>query len=63
MVNAQESATTIRRGYELFNSGNLEELTQIFAEDVVWHAGGGVASAARSAGATRPSSTLASSAS
>ena len=40
MASAQENATVIRRGYELFNSGNLEELTQLFAENVVWHAGG-----------------------
>jgi uncharacterized protein len=40
MASAQENAATIRRGYELFNSGDLEELAPIFAEDVVWHAGG-----------------------
>jgi uncharacterized protein len=40
MASAQENAATIRQGYELFNSGNLEELTQLFAEDVVWHVGG-----------------------
>src|SRR5688572_12708913 len=40
MASAQENAATIRRGYELFNSGNLDDLTQLFAEDVVWHAGG-----------------------
>ena len=40
MGSTQENAATIRRGYELFNSGNLEELTRLFAEDVVWHAGG-----------------------
>jgi ketosteroid isomerase-like protein len=40
MASAQENAAAIRRGYELFNRGNLEELRQIFAEDVVWHAGG-----------------------
>jgi uncharacterized protein len=40
MASAQENAATVRRGYELFNSGNLEGLRQIFAEDVVWHAGG-----------------------
>jgi ketosteroid isomerase-like protein len=40
MASAQENAATIRRGYELFNSGNLEELRQIFAEDVVWHCAG-----------------------
>jgi ketosteroid isomerase-like protein len=40
MASAQENAATIRRGYELFNSGDLEGLAQIFAEDVVWHTGG-----------------------
>jgi ketosteroid isomerase-like protein len=40
MASAQENATIIRRGYEFFNSGNLEELTPLFAESVVWHAGG-----------------------
>jgi ketosteroid isomerase-like protein len=40
MASAQENAAPIRRGYELFNSGNLEELTRLFAEDAVWHVGG-----------------------
>jgi uncharacterized protein len=40
MASAQENAASIRQGYELFNSGSLEELTQLFAEDVVWHTGG-----------------------
>ena len=40
MATAQENAATIRRGYELFNTGNLGELAQIFAEDVSWHTGG-----------------------
>jgi ketosteroid isomerase-like protein len=40
MASAQEIEALIRRGYELFNSGNMEELATIFAEDVVWHAGG-----------------------
>lgn len=40
MAGAQENAAIIRRGYELFNSGNLDELKQLFAEDVVWHPGG-----------------------
>jgi ketosteroid isomerase-like protein len=40
MASAGENAGTIRRGYELFNSGNLEELGTIFADDVVWHVGG-----------------------
>ena len=40
MASAGENAATIRRGYELFNSGNLEGLKAIFAADVVWHTGG-----------------------
>ncbi len=40
MASAQENATTIRRGYELFNTGNMGELQQLFAEDAVWHVGG-----------------------
>jgi ketosteroid isomerase-like protein len=40
MASAQENAGIIRRGYELFNSGNLQALKELFAEDVVWHAGG-----------------------
>ncbi len=40
MASAQENAAIIRRGYEFFNSGNLEGLQQLFAEDVVWHTGG-----------------------
>lgn len=40
MASAQENAATIRRGYEFFNTGNLEGLTALFHPDVVWHAGG-----------------------
>ena len=40
MPSAQENAAIIRRGYELFNSGNLDELHQLFAENAVWHVGG-----------------------
>jgi ketosteroid isomerase-like protein len=40
MPSAEENAALVRRGYELFNSGNMDELAQLFAEDVVWHAGG-----------------------
>lgn len=40
MAGRDENATVIRRGYELFNSGNMEELATIFADDVVWHVGG-----------------------
>jgi ketosteroid isomerase-like protein len=37
---AQENEAVIRRGYESFNSGNMEELGRLFSEDIVWHAGG-----------------------
>ena len=40
MASAQENAATIRRGYELFNNGDLAGLTPLFHPDVVWHAGG-----------------------
>ena len=40
MASAQENAATIRRGYDLFNSGQLQELGQLFAADAVWHAAG-----------------------
>jgi ketosteroid isomerase-like protein len=40
MVSAQDNAAVIRRGYELFNSGNMEGLQGIFLEDAVWHVGG-----------------------
>jgi ketosteroid isomerase-like protein len=40
MASAAENAAIIRRGYELFNSGNLEELATLFVEDAVWHVGG-----------------------
>ena len=40
MVSVQEKAAIIRRGYEIFNSGNIPGLADIVAEDAVWHAGG-----------------------
>jgi ketosteroid isomerase-like protein len=40
MASAGENEATIRRGYELFNTGNLEGLKAIFADGVVWHTGG-----------------------
>ena len=39
-MGAQEDAATVRRGYELFNGGDLDGLRQIFTEDAVWHVGG-----------------------
>ncbi len=40
MATTQENVAAIRRGYELFNNGNIEGLADIVAEDAVWHAGG-----------------------
>ncbi len=31
---------TIRRGYELFNKGDMDALRELFAEDVTWHVPG-----------------------
>ena len=39
-MGADENAATIRRGYEAFNSGDMNTLTEIFDEDAVWHATG-----------------------
>ncbi len=40
MTSAEENAALVRRGYELFNSGDMAGLQQLFAEDAVWHGGG-----------------------
>ncbi|MCB5273162.1 hypothetical protein BJG92_00676 [Arthrobacter sp. SO5] len=40
-----ENAELVRRGYGAFNSGDMATLSEIFAEDAVWHvAGSGVLS-------------------
>ena len=39
-MGADENAAIIRRGYEAFNSGDMETLTEIFDEGVVWHVPG-----------------------
>ncbi|HEY3241027.1 MAG TPA: nuclear transport factor 2 family protein, partial [Acidimicrobiia bacterium] len=31
---------TVRRGYEAFNKGDMETLSELMAEDVVWHVPG-----------------------
>lgn len=36
----QQDAATIRRGYEAFNKGDLATLSEVIAEDVVWHPAG-----------------------
>ena len=37
-MGAEENAAIIRRGYEAFNSGDMDTLTEIFDESAVWHA-------------------------
>lgn len=36
----QDNEALVRRGYDLFNSGNLEALKDVFSEDVVRHVAG-----------------------
>ncbi|MEO5780628.1 MULTISPECIES: nuclear transport factor 2 family protein [Arthrobacter] len=35
-----ENVDLVRRGYEAFNAGDMATLTEIFAEDAVWHVAG-----------------------
>ena len=40
-----ENVELVRRGYEAFNAGDMATLSELFAEDAVWHvAGNGVLS-------------------
>jgi ketosteroid isomerase-like protein len=39
-MGAAEDAELVRRGYEAFNAGDLATLSELFAEDAVWYAGG-----------------------
>ena len=40
-----ENVELVRRGYEAFNTGDMASLSELFAEDAVWHvAGSGVLS-------------------
>ena len=39
-MGAAENAAIVRRGYEAFNSGDMETLTEIFDEGAVWHVPG-----------------------
>ncbi|MDP9884196.1 ketosteroid isomerase-like protein [Sinomonas atrocyanea] len=39
-MGATENAELVRRGYEAFNAGDLAALSDLFAEDAVWHAAG-----------------------
>ncbi|MEY2475722.1 MAG: uncharacterized protein QOG87_1037 [Actinomycetota bacterium] len=36
-MGATENAARIRDGYKAFNAGDIDALTALFAEDVVWH--------------------------
>jgi uncharacterized protein len=39
-MGADDNAAIIRRGYDAFNAGDMETLTEIFDEGVVWHVPG-----------------------
>ena len=39
-MGADENAAIVRRGYEAFNSGDMNTLTEIFDEGAVWHTPG-----------------------
>lgn len=39
-MGAAENAAIMRRGYEAFNAGDINALTEIFDESAVWHAPG-----------------------
>lgn len=39
-MGATENAELVRRGYEAFNAGDLATLSELFAEDAVWHVAG-----------------------
>ena len=36
-MGADENVAIMRRGYEAFNSGDMETLTELFDESAVWH--------------------------
>jgi ketosteroid isomerase-like protein len=37
MMGPDENVATMRRAYEAFNAGDVETLTQVFDESVLWH--------------------------
>jgi ketosteroid isomerase-like protein len=39
-MGVQEDVAVVRRGYEAFNSGDIETLKDLFAPDAVWRVGG-----------------------
>ena len=40
MASPDENAAIVRRGYEAFNSGDVQTLAGLFSEDAVWHVAG-----------------------
>ena len=40
MADEHPNATVFRRGYEAFNSGDMDTIRELFDENIVWHAGG-----------------------
>ena len=36
-MGSEENAALVRRGYEAFGSGDMATLTELIAEDAVWH--------------------------
>jgi uncharacterized protein len=40
MMGAQQNAERIRGGYDAFNKADIEALTDLFADDAVWHSPG-----------------------
>ncbi|HXE98752.1 MAG TPA: nuclear transport factor 2 family protein [Solirubrobacterales bacterium] len=36
-MGADENVAIVRRGYEAFNTGDIETLTEVFDESIVWH--------------------------
>ena len=39
-MGAEENAAIVRRGYEAFNSGDMNTLTELFDESASWHTPG-----------------------
>jgi ketosteroid isomerase-like protein len=39
-MGTQENVELIRRGYEAFDAGDMATLSELFAEDAVWHSAG-----------------------
>ena len=39
-MRSEENAAVVRRGYDAFSSGDMATLTELIAEDAVWHEAG-----------------------